>query len=103
MSPSNIAMADWFHPPEIKEIDLSAWTGQAGQSIRIQANGGEVFTYAREKEIIVEGGKTRGLLMEDGTRIEAPCVISSAGVMDTFQRLLPEAAGTLGQATADEE
>ncbi|HET8731070.1 MAG TPA: NAD(P)/FAD-dependent oxidoreductase [Moraxellaceae bacterium] len=57
---------------------------------RIQANGGEVFTYARVKEIIVEDGKARGLLMEDGTRIEAPCVISSAGVMNTFQRLLPE-------------
>lgn len=56
---------------------------------RIQATGGEVFTYARVKEIIVEGGKARGLLMEDGERIEAPCVISSAGVMNTFQRLLP--------------
>jgi all-trans-retinol 13,14-reductase len=58
---------------------------------RIQATGGEVFTYARVQEIIVEGGKARGVLMDDGTRIEAPCVISSAGVMNTFQRLLPEA------------
>jgi all-trans-retinol 13,14-reductase len=57
---------------------------------RIQATGGEVFTYARVKEIIVEDGKTRGVLMDDGTRIEAPCVISSAGVMNTFQQLLPE-------------
>ena len=37
MSPANIALADWFHLPEIKEIDLSAWTGQPGQSIRIRA------------------------------------------------------------------
>lgn len=37
MSSSNIAMADWFHAPEIKEIDLSNWTGQAGQYIRILA------------------------------------------------------------------
>lgn len=56
---------------------------------RIQATGGEVFTYARVQEIIVEGRKARGLLMADGTRIEAPCIISSAGVMNTFQRLLP--------------
>lgn len=56
---------------------------------RIQAAGGEVFTYARVKEIIVEGGRARGVLMDDGERIEAPCVISSAGVMNTFQRLLP--------------
>lgn len=56
---------------------------------RIQATGGEVFTYARVKEILVEGGRARGLLMDDGERIEAPCIISSAGVMNTFQRLLP--------------
>jgi hypothetical protein len=37
MSSSNIAMADWFHAPEIKEIDLSEWTGQIGQYIRILA------------------------------------------------------------------
>lgn len=58
---------------------------------KIQAAGGEVFTYARVKEIIVENGEARGVLMEDGQRIEARCVISSAGVMNTFQQLLPEA------------
>jgi hypothetical protein len=36
-TPSNVAMTDWFHPPEIREIDLSNWTGQAGQTIRIRA------------------------------------------------------------------
>lgn len=35
-SPYNVAMADWFHPPEIKEIDLSAWSGEAGQVIRMK-------------------------------------------------------------------
>ena len=33
----NIAIADWLHPPEIGEIDLSGWTGQAGEPIRIKA------------------------------------------------------------------
>lgn len=33
----NTAMADWFHVPEVLEIDLSAWSGQAGQVIRIKA------------------------------------------------------------------
>jgi len=37
MNPYNVALADWFHAPEIKEIDLSDWTGQSGQVIRIQA------------------------------------------------------------------
>ncbi len=36
-TPSNVAMMDWFHPPEILEIDLPVWTGQPGQMIRIRA------------------------------------------------------------------
>jgi len=57
---------------------------------KIQAAGGEVFTYARVKQVIVEQGKACGLLMDDGNRIDAPCIISSAGVLNTFQHLLPE-------------
>ena len=30
----NVAVADWFHSPEVREIDLSGYTGQAGQVIR---------------------------------------------------------------------
>ena len=37
MSPYNIAVADWFNRPEILEIDLSAWSGEAGQVLRIRA------------------------------------------------------------------
>ena len=33
----NVAIADWFHPPEIEMIDLSGWTGCPGESIRIRA------------------------------------------------------------------
>ncbi|MBZ0173486.1 MAG: NAD(P)/FAD-dependent oxidoreductase, partial [Phycisphaerales bacterium] len=56
---------------------------------QVQKSGGEVFTYARVKRIVVEGGRTRGVEMEDGTRIDCGCVISSAGVANTFERLLP--------------
>ena len=60
---------------------------------RIQATGGDVFTYARVDKILVERGKTRGVLMADGTRIACDCVISSAGVVNTFEQLLaPEIA-----------
>ncbi|MDH4055033.1 MAG: NAD(P)/FAD-dependent oxidoreductase [Gammaproteobacteria bacterium] len=55
---------------------------------KIQAAGGEVFTYAEVKEIVVEAGKTRGVMMKDGHFIECPCVISSAGVANTFRKLL---------------
>lgn len=37
MTSYNVAVADWFHPPEITEVDLSAWTGQIGETIRVKA------------------------------------------------------------------
>ena len=36
-SPYNVAMADWFHGPEILELDVSGWNGGAGEVIRIRA------------------------------------------------------------------
>ncbi len=59
---------------------------------KIQAKGGEVFTYARVREILVEDGRTVGVRMKDGHRIECDCVVSSAGVTNTFEHLLPESA-----------
>jgi len=58
---------------------------------QIQKSGGEVFTYARVRRIVVENGVTRGVEMEDGTRIDCACVVSSAGVFNTFGRLLEPA------------
>ncbi|MBN1427345.1 MAG: hypothetical protein JXB07_03100 [Anaerolineae bacterium] len=37
LSAYNVAVADWFHEPEIGEIDLSGWAGQAGEPIRVKA------------------------------------------------------------------
>jgi all-trans-retinol 13,14-reductase len=56
---------------------------------RIRATGGEVFTYARVKEILVRDGRACGVRMEDGHEIESRCVISDAGAINTFARLLP--------------
>ena len=56
---------------------------------KIQASGGEVFTYAKVKTILVENGKVTGVEMQDGHRIECGCVISSAGVDNTFNHLVP--------------
>jgi all-trans-retinol 13,14-reductase len=57
---------------------------------KIQAAGGEVFTYARVEQILVENGHVSGVEMKDGHRIKCDCVISSAGVDNTFNHLLPE-------------
>ncbi len=55
----------------------------------IRNAGGEVFTYARVKQILVDDGKITGVEMQDGQRIDCPCVISSAGADNTFKHLLP--------------
>jgi len=61
---------------------------------KIQAAGGEVFTYARVEQILVENGRVSGVEMKDGHRIECDCVISSAGVDNTFNHLLPDDVAT---------
>lgn len=58
---------------------------------RIRAAGGEVFTYAKVEEILIKKDRVFGVRMQDGTEIPCPRVISSAGVINTFKRLLPEA------------
>ena len=56
---------------------------------KIQASGGDVFTYARVSQIVLEEGEVRGVEMNDGHRIECGCVISTAGVSNTFNELIP--------------
>lgn len=55
----------------------------------IQKGGGEVFTYANVERILVEQDRAVGVEMADGHRIDCACVVSSAGVLNTFGRLLP--------------
>src|SRR5689334_6621232 len=57
----------------------------------IRAGGGEVFTYAKVKEVLVEDGRAVGVLMDNGDQLRAPQVISSVGARLTFGRLLPAA------------
>lgn len=56
----------------------------------VQQGGGDVFTYARVNEILFESGRAVGVKMADGHRIKAPIVVSGAGVVNTFLRLVPE-------------
>lgn len=37
VTPYNLAVADWFHAPEILEVNLDEWSGQAGQVICVSA------------------------------------------------------------------
>ncbi len=57
----------------------------------IRAAGGEVFTYARVKEILIENGRAGGVVLDNGDRLLADAVVSSVGARLTFEQLLPEA------------
>jgi all-trans-retinol 13,14-reductase len=57
---------------------------------KIQQAGGEVFTYASVEQILVENGAVTGVEMSDDHRIKCACVISSAGVNNTYGHLLAE-------------
>ena len=56
---------------------------------QIQAGGGDVYTYADVTEITIEKGRATGVKMKDGHSIAAPVVISNAGAINTFTKLLP--------------
>ncbi len=57
---------------------------------QIQSAGGDVFTYADVKQILVKDNRATGVEMTDGHCFYAPSVISNAGVTNTFAKLLPE-------------
>jgi len=68
---------------------------------KIQASGGEVFTYASVERINVEDGAVTGVTMKDGHRIDCKHVVSTAGVINTFDHLLPaNVAESFGYSSA---
>jgi all-trans-retinol 13,14-reductase len=56
----------------------------------IEAAGGQVFTYAGVDKIIVENGRAVGVrLQKDGVELRAPQIVSCAGLIPTYTRLIP--------------
>ncbi|MBL4586895.1 MAG: NAD(P)/FAD-dependent oxidoreductase [Flavobacteriales bacterium] len=54
----------------------------------IEKAGGAVAVRAGVEKIIVKNGKATGVLMEDGSILEAPMIVSGAGYLNTMGRLL---------------
>ncbi|MEL0027532.1 MAG: NAD(P)/FAD-dependent oxidoreductase [Perlucidibaca sp.] len=55
----------------------------------IRRSGGEVFTYARVAEIVMEKGRATGVRMSNGDILRASQIVSAAGARPTFEQLLP--------------
>jgi all-trans-retinol 13,14-reductase len=58
----------------------------------IEKAGGEVHFQAEVSKILLRQGRAVGVRMSDGRELEAPLVVSDAGVHNTFLRLLPRQA-----------
>jgi len=65
----------------------------------IERSGGEVVTNAEVAEIVVEQGRAVGVKLANGHALRAPTIISDAGVINTFEHLVPsELANSIGYA-----
>jgi prolycopene isomerase len=56
----------------------------------LRANGGELLLRGEVRKILTERGQARGIMLENGQRIEAPVVISNADALQTFEELVGE-------------
>jgi len=61
LSAFNVAVADWLGKPQVLEIDITGWTGQSGQIIRVKATDDTQVT----KVIIVIKDGNGAILMQD--------------------------------------
>ena len=61
-SPMNLAVSDWFHPPEIDEVDFSDYHGRAGDVITILLK-----NEAKVDTVRLEIADAEGNVLERGT------------------------------------
>ena len=61
----------------------------------ILKNGGNILIGAGVKEILIEDGVAKGVVMLDGKIIKSDIVVSGAGVHITYKNLIPEASKKL--------
>lgn len=69
-------------------------TSPAAGPSRFSAGPGSLLLRTAASGILVEDGRARGIVLEDGTRFDAGAVISNADFKTTFLRLLPREALT---------
>ena len=66
-SAHNIAVSDFYHPPIVADVDLSGYTGRAGEFIRIRAEEGRIG--AAQVRVTI-GGRAETPLEEGNASME---------------------------------
>lgn len=57
----------------------------------IAGAGGTILTNAEVDELVVEQGRATGVRMKDGTIFSAETIISGAGIINSYQKMMPKA------------
>lgn len=65
-TPYNVAMADFFHGPEILELDVEAWNGEVGQILRVKVMDDVKVT---QVNVVITDGA--GVVLEQGPAIQS--------------------------------
>ena len=81
--PYNVAISDWFGKPQVLEIDIKGWTGQAGQPIRVRAQDN---VHVASVQVAIED--------KDGKRLEEGEAVQAEGLWWTYitTSAMPQAA-----------
>ena len=66
MSAFNAAVADWFTKPEVLEIDITSWTGDPAQTIRVKAQDDTQVVKVHVQIMDVDGN-----IFEEGDAVQA--------------------------------
>ena len=88
----NMAVADWFGKPEILALDASGWTGEIGQTIRIEA---QDDTKVTRVTVVIHNN---GTILEQGEAVRCATDVSLWTYVTTTQ--VTPAQGILLDANA---
>ena len=68
MNAYNVAVADWFGQPEVLELDISGWTGQIGQTIRVKAQDDTKVVSVR---VMIRENNATAIALEQGEAVQS--------------------------------
>jgi hypothetical protein len=85
----NIAVADWFGEPQVLDIDITGWTGQTGQEIRVKAKDN---VKVASVHVMIRESNSSATALEEGEAVPS----DTDGLLWTYttKTLVPMTPGT---------